>query len=74
MKKIFFFISALALISFMACGPSADEEKKQQKIDDSIANKDGDALIDKLNNEIKSDSIPAASDTAEKKDSKTKKQ
>ena len=72
MKKIFFFILTLAMISFMACGPSADEEKKQKKIDDSLFEKDRNTALDNAD-KILSDSTTPVTDTAKKKDTKTKK-
>jgi len=49
MKKIFILIAGLTMTSFMACGPSQEEQDKQKKIDDSLFEKDRNTALDNAN-------------------------
>jgi hypothetical protein len=71
MKKILYFISALAVVSFMACGSRVNEEK-QKKADDSIFQKERNNALDNAN-KILSDTATAKPDSMARKDTKKKK-
>ncbi len=55
MKHIF--IILLLATCLISCGPSKQEEERQQKIDDSIANIESNAAIEKANALLNSDSV-----------------
>jgi len=70
MKKLFWLFSVLVVALFMACGPSASEEERQKKIDDSLFEKDRNKALDNAD-KILSDTT-TVKDTMAKKDAKKK--
>ena len=66
MKKISILIAGLIMVSFIACGPSQEEQEKQKKTDDSLFEKDRNTALDKAN-ELLSDTVAAVKDTTVKK-------
>ena len=65
MKKIFFFVSALAVVLLMACGSRVNDEK-QKKADDSTFQKERNNALDNAN-KILSDTTTAKPDSMAKK-------
>jgi len=65
-------MAGLVVLSFMACGPSQEEQDKQKKTDDSLFEKDRNNALDNANKLLSADSMPA-NDSVAKIDTKTKK-
>lgn len=59
------------MLSVMACGPSAEEEKKQKKADDSLAQIDRNNALNNAN-KILADTSKPKTDSLAKKDKKKK--
>jgi hypothetical protein len=71
MKKVFILMSALIMLSFMACGPSQEEQERQKRIDDSLMEPERNNALENANNIIAD--TTTANDSVAKKDTKTKK-
>ena len=72
MKKIFVVIAGLMMFTFIACGPSQEEQDKQKKTDDSLFEKDRTNALDNAN-KLLSDTSMTGNDSVAKVDTKTKK-
>lgn len=70
MKKLIFLLSAIALTSFIACGPSKEEQEKQKKQEDSLMEPERDAAIDNANKLLADTAIQEDSIKKEVKKSK----
>jgi hypothetical protein len=72
MKKLFIVLAGLTMFSFMACGPSQEEQDKQKKVEDSLFEKDRNNALDNANKLLSADSMPG-NDSVAKVDTKSKK-
>ena len=72
MKKVFIVMASLVMFSFMACGPSQEEQDKQKKVDDSLFEKDRNNALDNANKLLSADSM-TSNDSVAKVNSKSKK-
>ena len=71
MKKILILTSGIALVTFIACGPSQKEQDKQKKVDDSLMEPERNAAIDNAN-KLLADTA-ASEDSSAKTETKEKK-
>lgn len=65
-------MAGLVMFSFMACGPSQEEQDKQKIVDDSLFEKDRNNALDNAN-KLLSDTSMTGNDSTAKGDSKSKK-
>lgn len=65
-------MASLVMFSFMACGPSQEEQDKQKKVDDSLFEKDRNNALDNANKLLSADSM-TSNDSVAKVNSKSKK-
>lgn len=72
MRKIFILISGITLVSFIACGPSQEEQERQKKIDDSLFEKDRNTALDNAN-KLLLDTAASGKDSSANTETKSKK-
>ena len=70
MKKLFVLLSGIAMVAFIACGPSQQEQDKQKKVDDSLFETDRNTALDNAN-KLLMDTTPVK-DTVAKVENKKK--